>query len=38
MKEENEMPQNERTRLREEENHRSEDYGATVQNMKQRID
>ena len=40
MKEENEMLQNEMTRLREvrEENHRLEDYGANVQNMKQRID
>ena len=39
MKEENEMLQNEMTRLREvRKNHRLEDYGANVQNMKQRID
>ena len=38
MKEENEMLQNEMTRLREvRKNHRLEDYGANVQNMKQRI-
>ena len=39
MKEENEMLQNEMTSLREvRKNHRLEDYGANVQNMKQRID
>jgi hypothetical protein len=39
MKEENEMLQNEMTRLREVRKHnRLEDYGANVQNMKQRID
>ena len=39
MKEENEMLQNEMTRLREvRKSHRLEDYGANVQNMKQRID
>ena len=39
LKEENEMLQNEMTRLREvRKNHRLEDYGANVQDMKQRID
>ena len=39
IREENEMMQNEMTRLREiRKNHRLEDYGANVQNMKQRIE
>jgi hypothetical protein len=39
IKEENEMLQNEMTRLREiRKNHRLQDYGANVQNMKNRID
>ena len=39
MKEKNEMLQNEMTRLREvRKNHRLEDYGVNLQNMKQRID
>ena len=39
VKEENEMLQNEMTRLREiRKNHRLHDYGANIQNMKERID
>ena len=39
IKEENEMLQNEMTRLRQmRKNHRLEDYGANVQNMRQRIE